>query len=274
VESGRQQRSTGVRAQPGDKSELEDLVMKNVNGLFGNVNEGEAGTIPDAEGYVDGTAGAFTITRVSFGNIALSTGSVLLAYGFGAYFNFLPGESISAIMLIYGFPASLIGFALRYAQLNPVPCRSKPEAIALRASKATDIQNQIREDVTRFRYGDEQHLDLALERVLMLGRYEGVPRRLCPKLVAVREEVSPADGEYQLVLEFEHLTGFKAEEWTKRLDKITSFFGPGIQQATMVETAQGAEITLTSDGSGAGRGGGDKKEVLPPLMPGLPAREA
>merc|ERR1712032_575269 len=109
--------------------------------------------------------------------IALYTGSALLAYGFGAYFNFLPGESFSAIMLIYGFPASLIGFALKYAQLDPVPCRTKPEAIPLRETKATDIQNQIREDVTRYRYGDEQHLDLALERVLMLGRYEGVSSR-------------------------------------------------------------------------------------------------
>lgn len=27
------------------------------------------------------------------------------------------------------------------------------------------------------------------------------------------------------------------------------------------------------DGSGAGRGGGPKKDVLPPLMPGLKARQ-
>merc|ERR1712157_153573 len=109
-----------------------------------------------------------------------------------------------------------------YAQLDPVPCRSKPEAMALRETKATDIQNQIREDVTRYRYGDEQHLDLALERVLMLGRYEGVPRRLVPTLVGLREEVS-SDGEYSLVLQFKHKKGFLAEQWTKRIDKITTF---------------------------------------------------
>merc|ERR1712118_417189 len=114
--------------------------------------------------------------------------------------------------------------------------------------------------------------DLALERVLMLGRYEGVPRRLVPTLVGLREEVS-SDGEYSLVLQFKHKKGFLAEQWTKRIDKITTFFEPGIKTAEMAETEEGAEITLTSDGSGEGRGGGEKGEVLPPLMPGLPARD-
>ena len=106
----------------------------------------------------------------------------------------------------------------------------------------------------------------------MLGRYEGVPRRLVPTLVGLREEVS-SDGEYSLVLQFKHKKGFLAEQWTKRIDKITTFFGPGIKTAEMAETEDGAEITLTSDGSGEGRGGGEKGEVLPPLMPGLPARD-
>ena len=73
--------------------------------------------------------------------------------------------------------------------------------------------------------------------------------------------------------QFKHKKGFLAEQWTKRIDKITTFFGPGIKTAEMAETEDGAEITLTSDGSGEGRGGGEKGEVLPPLMPGLPARD-
>lgn len=232
--------------------------------------EGEA-QVPDAQGYVDGSAGAFTITKVSFGDIALYSGSLLLGYGFGAYFDFLPGTSLSAVMLIYGFPAALIGFALKYAQLEPVGCRSKPEAIPLRETKATDIQNQIREDVTRFRYGDEQHLDLALERIFTFGRFGGIPRRASPVLTGVREEVK--DGEFVLVLEFNNKEGFKQSEWESRLEKIATFFGPGIT-AEMEEKEEGTNIFLITDGSGAGRGGGEKSEVLPPLMPGLPAREA
>jgi hypothetical protein len=33
------------------------------------------------------------------------------------------------------------------------------------------------------------------------------------------------------------------------------------------------DVLLVADGSGAGRGGGKKADVLPPLMPGLPARQ-
>lgn len=46
-----------------------------------------------------------------------------------------------------------------------------------------------------------------------------------------------------------------------RLDKIQGFFGPGIT-ARLTETPQGMDVALVSDGSGAGRGGGEKKDVL------------
>ncbi|KAL4568128.1 hypothetical protein LXL04_023730 [Taraxacum kok-saghyz] len=39
-------------------------------------------------------------------------GLSLLSYGFGAYFNILPGSEWSAIMLTYGFPLTIIGMAL------------------------------------------------------------------------------------------------------------------------------------------------------------------
>jgi hypothetical protein len=55
-------------------------------------------------------------------------------------------------MLIYGFPLSLLGFALSYAQLEPVPCRSTQAALDLRESQATDIQKQVRGIFTPRRY--------------------------------------------------------------------------------------------------------------------------
>lgn len=36
-----------------------------------------------------------------------------LRYGFGAYFNILPGSEWSALMLTYGFPLTIIGMALK-----------------------------------------------------------------------------------------------------------------------------------------------------------------
>lgn len=38
------------------------------------------------------------------------------------------------------------------------------------------------------RYGDEQHLDEALNRIWMFGRAGNPPRKLCPKLIGLREE--------------------------------------------------------------------------------------
>ena len=95
----------------------------------------------------------FDLSKTSFGSIALPVGLTLLFYGFGAYINLLPGGDVSALLLIYGFPISLIGFALKYAELEPVDCKTTPEALALRATQMTDIQEQVRNDTTRYRYG-------------------------------------------------------------------------------------------------------------------------
>lgn len=57
-----------------------------------------------------------------------------------------------------------------------------------------------------------------------------------------------------------------------RQEKIQTFFGPGII-AQLTPTEQGEDVALVCDGSGAGRGGGEKKDVLPPLMPGMKPRQ-
>lgn len=54
--------------------------------------------------------------------------------------------------------------------------------------------------------------------------------------------------------------------------RLVPLFAAGIV-AKVQQTSQGVDVQLISDGSGAGRGGGDRKDVLPPLMPGLPARQ-
>lgn len=81
--------------------------------------------------------------QVSFGSVLTPIGVFFLTYGFGAFFQILPGADIAAILLIYGFPITLLGFALSYAQLKPVPCKTTKEALALRDAQATDIQKQV-----------------------------------------------------------------------------------------------------------------------------------
>ena len=43
--------------------------------------------------------------------------------------------------------------------------------------------------------------------------------------------------------------------------------------AKLLPTDQGVDVQLVCDGSGAGRGGSAKKDVLPPLMPGMKPRQ-
>eukprot|EP00898_Chlorokybus_atmophyticus_P002541 jgi/Chlat1/3288/Chrsp22S03445 len=170
---------------------------------------------------------SFNLAKISLGTVGLSLGSFLLSFGFGAYFDLLPGGAFSAIMLTYGFPLALIGFALKYAELKPVGCATTGSALALRDAQATDILKQVRNDVTRYRYGDEQHLDEALKRIFRYGQAGGIPRRGAPVLVGIREEVQD-EGRYTLVLEFD-LRQSKVEDFTSREAKFTSFFGPGVQ---------------------------------------------
>ncbi|KAG4911905.1 hypothetical protein AAZX31_19G040400 [Glycine max] len=168
----------------------------------------------------------FSVSKLSFGVIGLGVGLSLLSYGFGAYFNILPGSEWSAIMLTYGFPLAIIGMALKYAELKPVPCLTYSDAQSLREKCATPILKQVKSDVTRYRYGDEQHLDEALKRIFQYGQGGGIPRRSAPVLQSIREEVTQ-DGKYCLVLVFE-AKALQLSDFEQRQAKFTSFFGPGI----------------------------------------------
>jgi len=212
----------------------------------------------------------FSLSKISFGTIGLSLGLPMLVYGFCSYFHYVPGdESFSSLVLIYGFIIALLGFALKYAELPPLECVVYSDADALRASQATDIQIQVKNDVTRFRYGDEEHLEEAIQRVFMSGRAGGVPRRNLPKLVGLEERA--IDGFYALVLVFD-APKLDFEDMEKRVDKFTSFFGPGIK-AQMKEVATGkVEVALVSEGKG-GSGKDTRPDVMPQLMPGLEPRQ-
>lgn len=168
----------------------------------------------------------FSLSKISFGVVGLGSGVTLLAYGFGAYFNILPGSEWSALMLTYGFPVAVIGMALKYAELKPVPCVTYTDAEILREKCATPVLKQVKTDVTRYRYGDEQHLDEALKRIFQYGLGGGISRRSAPVLKMIREEATE-DGRYCLVLVFE-AKALQLSDFEQRQAKFASFFGPGI----------------------------------------------
>ncbi|RAL46590.1 hypothetical protein DM860_004869 [Cuscuta australis] len=187
----------------------------------------------------------FSLSKVSFGVIGLGLGTSLLSYGFGAYFTILPGAEWSALMLTYGFPLVIIGMALKYAELKPAPCVTYADAQVLREKCATPILKQVRSDVTRYRYGDEQHLDEALKRIFQYGQGGGISRRSAPILQMIREEVTE-DGKYCLVLVFE-AKALQLSDFEKRQEKFASFFGPGISAEIVKGGKNLYEVRLISN---------------------------
>jgi Protein of unknown function (DUF2854) len=161
-----------------------------------------------------------------FGQIPLSlilinVGGLLTLVGFFAYA--IHDPTFNLIGFFYGIPLLLGGLALKSAELEPVPFTQLTPAslIKLREQQATSTLNQLRKDVTRFRYGQEAHLDLALEK---LGLAPSDDDR--PILKGLQE--SEIDGAYALILEF-YSPFFKLDSWQEKSEKITKFFGPGIR---------------------------------------------
>lgn len=105
------------------------------------VTRAASSTAADGTELVDPSG--FRIEQISFGKILSPIGISLMVYGFGSFFGLLPGGDISSLLLIYGFPISLLGFALAYAQLKPVPCKTTKAAFELRDQQMTDIQKQV-----------------------------------------------------------------------------------------------------------------------------------
>lgn len=174
--------------------------------------------------------------RFSLGSLGLTVGSILTVIGFYAYFT--SSATLNLVGFFYGIPLLLGGLALKAAELEPVPFSqpTSPDILTLREQQATATQNQIRKDVTRYRYGQEAHLDSSLES---LGMSPTDQER--PLLVGLREEAIA--GAYTLVLEFDSdLISF--DRWQAKREKIERFFGPGIRVELAQPESDRVEVAL------------------------------
>ena len=163
------------------------------------------------------------LRKIPLALVGLTVGSILTVVGIVAYA--LGNATLNLAGLFYGVPLLLGGLALKAAELKPIAYSQTPsdEVIALREAEATPTQNQLRLDVTRFRYGQEAHLDESLAKIGLSPTDEERP-----ELINLREESH--DGAYTLVLEFySPLIAF--EKWQERQSKIEKFFGPNIKAA-------------------------------------------
>jgi len=192
-----------------------------------------------AGGFNTAGEAPFEIRGFSLGNAILGVGSLILAASFST---FLKGDASggSGIGFVYGVPIMLIGFALKYAELQPVPLVSDAEAARVFELKASENLKKMKNDVTRHRYGDEAHMDTALKA---LGLW--VAGKAPPKLIRIKEQTQA--GELMMTLYFES-PGTPEEMWTDPLMKVRleKFFGPGISAGVEpIETEDGGLITVT-----------------------------
>jgi hypothetical protein len=169
--------------------------------------------------------------------LGLVVGGILTIVGFVAYF-VLDNATLNLVGFFYGIPLLLGGLALKAAELEPVPYTqpSSPEVIGLRDRQATPTQTQIRKDVTRYRYGQPVHLDTSLEA---LGLSPLDEER--PILTGIREGAT--NDAYTLVLEFDS-PYIPYELWQQKQEKMTTFFGPGVEVALSQPAADRVEVAL------------------------------
>lgn len=161
------------------------------------------------------------LRQTSLGTLGLLIGGILTIMGFVAYA--ADNATLNLVGFFYGIPILLGGLALKASELKPVPLSqpTSPDVLKLRELQATITQNQIRKDVTRYRYGQKAHLDSSLES---LGLSPSDEER--PEIVGLRE--TEADGAYTLVLEFESPL-IPLETWQEKREKLEKFFGPDIR---------------------------------------------
>ncbi|MBW4442156.1 MAG: DUF2854 domain-containing protein [Plectolyngbya sp. WJT66-NPBG17] len=166
------------------------------------------------------------------GTLCLGGGAIITIIGFTAYA--LNYAALNMIGFFYGIPLLLGGVALKITELRPVPLTipTTSEVEALRATQATDPQKQIFDDLTRYRYGQDAHLDSALK---FLGLAPSDDDR--PTIVGIREE--NIDGAYAMILEFDS-PFITLQTWQNKIEKMTTFFGPGVR----VQVTQPAAETI------------------------------
>ncbi|MEO1067667.1 MAG: DUF2854 domain-containing protein [Cyanobacteria bacterium J06638_6] len=159
--------------------------------------------------------------RINLSLVLLAVGGVLTIIGFVAYFQ--DNSTLNLVGFFYGIPVLLGGLALRAAELEPAPYSqpTRPEVLKLREEQATSTQNQVRLDVTRYRYGQEAHLDVALQKLGLSPSGQE-----CPALTGLHED--EIDGSYALVLEFDSAT-VPFSTWVEKKAKIETFFGPSVR---------------------------------------------
>ena len=170
------------------------------------------------------------LRKISLASLGLSLGAVLTLVGFAAYF--ADYATLNLVGFFYGFPLLLGGLALKANELKPIPFSQPTPAnvLELQKQQATVTQNKLRQDLTRYVYGQDTHFDRPLTQLGLVPRIKAQK----PVITGIRE--TEVEGAYTLVLEFvsPHVP---LDLWQEKQEKMENFFGPGIRvQLTQPES--------------------------------------
>lgn len=192
----------------------------------------------------------FEIRGFSLGNLVILSGILITILSFAEYLSDggSEGLNVSGLGFVYGIPVSLAGAALKYAEIDPVPCVSTPAGEKAFEAKATETISKIKQDVTRHRYGDEAHLDTAVKKLGLV-----IPGKDYPQMMELREDASP-DGELEFTMVWQSIdTPYKMWADERRVKKYETFFGPGVAAEVIKINAEerlvGIKLTTTTKSS-------------------------
>jgi len=167
----------------------------------------------------------FEIRGFSLGNLVVALGVLVTVASFADYLGSEGGEglNISGLGFVYGIPIFLAGAALKYAEIEPVPCIVGSGGDEAFEKHATEIIKKVKQDVTRHRYGDEAHMDTSIKKLGLV-----VPGKSYPQLQELRQEATD-DGRLKFTMIWQSLdTPYKMWADENRIKKYATYFGPNV----------------------------------------------
>ncbi len=161
-------------------------------------------------------------------NLITVTGAVLTVIGGLAYMT--GAANLSVPTLFYGFPIFLAGIALKSTELAPAKRVVPADLVAQAREKGPPELAKLVGDVTRWRYGQNAHLESSL-KVLKLWDDENPPQ-----LIEI-EEIETDQGGYGVRLRF-NLAGVSLERWEEKKERLGRFFAKGLE-AKLIGSPEG-----------------------------------
>ena len=161
--------------------------------------------------------------QISLGKSVTTIGLIITFSSFVDYFlNNLNSNGLSSLGFIYGIPISLIGSALQYAEIKPIPIMSTYTNNLKFKEKATENMKSIVKDISRFKYGDKVHF-LPILKSLNLT----IPYKSPPELLYGICDYEDKKSSITLIFQSEEVP---FTYWNKTYDTLlyNRFFGPDV----------------------------------------------